>query len=139
MAQPWHPSQSPVVFLRVQSFHLRFLFLFINDLHKSSDVQSFSSDSTLCKYSSFLSQSSSNVRSQSRLVISSTINLDLQSIFEWGAYDLVRINTSKAQLLTIFQSNNYFNYLLFENSETLPLNSVSSLEVQISIPPACLG
>ena len=81
----------------------------------------------------------SNARSQSRLVTSLTINLDLQIIFEWGAYNFVKINTSKTQLLTISQSNTYFNYLFFEDSEILPLNSVNSLEVQISIPPACLG
>ena len=106
---------------------------------QSSDAQSISFDSTLRKSSSFLSQSSSNARSQSRLVISSTINLDLQSIFEWGAYNFVKVNTSKTQLLTISQSNAYLKYLLFEDSEILPLNSVSSLEIQISIPPACLG
>ena len=88
---------------------LTLFFLFINDLHSSSDVQSFSDESTLCNSSSLLSQSSSNARSQSRLVTSLTINLDLQSIFEWRAYNFVKINASKTQLLTVSQSNTYFN------------------------------
>ena len=58
------------------------LLLFINDLlHASaSDVHSFADDSTLHKSSSFQCQPSSNIRSQSRLAMSSTINSDLQSI-----------------------------------------------------------
>ena len=98
---PLHPSWSPVVFLRVLSFHLLSFFSFINDLlhATASDVHSFADDSTLHK-SSFQCQPSSNARSHSRLAMSSTINSDLQSISEWGTRNLVKFNTSKTQLLT---------------------------------------
>ena len=76
--------------------------LFTNDLHTSSDVQSFSDDSTLHKSSFFLSQPSFSARSQSRLATSLTINLDLQSIFDWGVHNLVKFNISKTQFLTVF-------------------------------------
>ena len=61
------------------------LFLFFrNDLHATaSDVNSFDDDSTLHKSSSFQCQPSSNARSQTRNVMSPTINSDLQSISEW--------------------------------------------------------
>ena len=69
-----------------------------------------------------------------------TINLDLQSIFDWGVHNLVKFNNSKTQLLTVSPSNTHSNYpILFEDSEILPLNSVNSSGLQISIPPACLG
>ena len=76
--------------------------LFINYLlHAStSDVDSFPDDSTLHKSSSFQCKPSSNAHSQSRLAMSSTINSDLQSIFEWGTRSLVKFNTSK----TVFNS-----------------------------------
>ena len=63
-----------------------------------SYVHSFVDDSTLHKSSSFQCQPSSNVLSQSRLAMSSTINSDLQSISERGTRDLVKFNTSKTQL-----------------------------------------
>ena len=80
--------------------------LFINDLpHASSpDVHSFVDDSTLHK-SSFHSQPSSNAQSQSRLSMSSTINLELQSILRSGTCFLVKFNTSKKQFLTLSLSN----------------------------------
>ena len=108
--------------------------LFINDLHATaSDVHSFADDSNLHKSSSFQCQPSSNNRSQSRLAMSSTINLDLQSISEWGTRNLVKINTSKTQLLTISLSNTPSNYpIIFEDSEIPPLNSVNILGLQIS-------
>ena len=87
----------------------------------------------LYKSSSFQCQPSSNARSQSRLVISSTINSDLQSISEWVTRNLVKFNTSKTQLLTISISNNPSNYpIIFEDSEIPPLNSVNILGLQIS-------
>ena len=74
--------------------------LFINDLLHAfaSYVHSFANVSTLHKSSSFQCQPSSNVLSQSRLAMSSTINSDLQSISERGTRDLVKFNTSKTQL-----------------------------------------
>ena len=108
--------------------------LFINDLHAfASDVHSFADDSTLHKSSSFQCQPSSNTRSQSRLAMSSIINSDLQSISEWGTHNLVKFNTSKTQLLTIFLSNTPSNFpVTFEDSEIPPLNSVNILGLQIS-------
>ena len=112
------------------------LFLhFINDLlHASeSDVHSFADDSTLHKSSSFQHQPSSNVRSQSRLAMSSTINSDLQSISEWETCSLVKFNTSKTQLLTISLSNTPSNSpIIFEDREIPPLNSINILGFQIS-------
>ena len=131
MAQPLHPSQSPVVFLRVLSFHQ----LFINDLlhATASDVHSFADDSNLYKSSSFQCQPSSNARSQSRLAMSSTINSDLQSISEWGTRNLVKFNTSETQLLTISLSDTPSNNpIIFDDSEIPPLNSVNILGLQIS-------
>ena len=109
--------------------------LFINDHLQAtaSDVHSFADDSNLHKSSSFQCQPSSNACSQSRLAISSTINSDLQSIYEWGTRNLVKFNTSKTQLLTISLSNTPSNYpILFEDSEILPLNSINILGLQIS-------
>ena len=109
--------------------------LFINDLlHASaSDVHSFANDSNLHKSSSFQCQTPSNACSQFRHVMSSTINSYLQSISEWGTRNLVKFNTSKTQLLTISLSNSPFNYpIIFEDSEILPLNSISILGFQIS-------
>ena len=128
MAQPLHLSWSPVVFLRVLSFHL-FSFFFINDLHATaSDVHSFADDSTLHKSSSFQCQPSSDAHSQSRLAMSSTINSDLQSISEWGTRNLVKFNTSKTQFLTISLSNTPSNHpIIFDDSEIPPLNSINIL------------
>ena len=68
--------------------------LFINDL-----LHAFASYvHSLHKSSSFQCQPSSNVLSQSRLAMSSTINSDLQSISEQGTLNLVKFNTSKTQL-----------------------------------------
>ena len=109
--------------------------LFINDFLHASDsgVRSFADDSTLHKSSSFQCQPSSNARSQSRLAMSSTINLDLQSISEWGTCNLVKFNTSKTQLLIISLSNTPSNFpSIFEDSEILPLNSINILGIQIS-------
>ena len=109
--------------------------LFINHiLHATaSDVHSFADDSNLHKSSSFQFQPSSNVRSQSRLAMSSTINSDLQSISEWETRNLVKFDTSKTQLLTISLSNTPSNYpIIFEDSEIPPLNSVNILGLQIS-------
>ena len=99
----------------------------------ASDVHSFADDSNLHKSSSFQCQPSSNARSQSRLVMSSTINSDLQSISEWGTRNLVKFNTSKTQLLTISLSNTPSNYpIIFGDSEIPPLNSINILGLQIS-------
>ena len=109
--------------------------LFIYDLlHATdSDVHSFADNSNLHKSSSFQCQPSSNAHSQSCLVISSTINSDLQSISEWGTRNLVKFNTSKTQLLTISLSNTPSNYpIIFEDSKILPLNSIDILGLQIS-------
>ena len=108
--------------------------LFINDLHVSApDVHSFADDSILHKSSYFQSQPSSNACSQSRLAMSSTINSDLQSISEWGTRNLVKFNTSKTQLLTIYLSNTPFNYpIIFEYSEIPPLDSINILGLQTS-------
>ena len=67
-----------------------FFLLFINDLLHAfaSFVHSFANVSTLHK-SSFQCQPSSNVLSQSRLAMSSTINSDLQSISERGTLTYV--------------------------------------------------
>ena len=87
---------------------------------------------TVHKSSSFPCQPSSNARSQSHLAMSSTINLDLQGISEWGTRNLVKFNTFKTQLLTISLSNTPFNYpIIFEDSKILPLNSVNILGLQI--------
>ena len=123
-----------MVFLRVLSFHLLFL-LFINDLlHSSvSDVHSFADDSTLHKSSASQCQPSSDVCSQSRLDMSSTINSDVQSISEWGTRNLVKFNTSKTQLLTISLSNTPSNNpTIFEDSKIPPFNSINNSELQIS-------
>ena len=133
--QPLHPSQSPVVFLRVLSFHLLSFFLFINDLYHAtaSDDHSFADDSTLHKSSSFQCQPSSNAHSQSRHAMSSTINSDFQSISEWGTHNLVKFNTFRTQLLTISLSNTPSNYpIIFEDSEISRPNSVNILGLQIS-------
>ena len=109
--------------------------LFINDLlhATASDVHSFANDSNLHKSSSFQCQPSSNARSQSRFAMSSTINSDLQSIFEWGTRNLAKFNTSKTQLLTISLSNTPSNYpIIFEDSEIPPLNFINILGLQIS-------
>ena len=97
--------------------------LFINDLHASfSDVHSFSDDTTIHE-SPFQSQPSSNARSQSCLVMSSTISSELQSISGWGICNLVKFNTSKTQLLTVSLSNTpSICPLVFEDSEISPLN-----------------
>ena len=102
--------------------------LFINDLlhATASDVHSFANDSNLHKSSSFQCQPFSNARSQS--IIS-----DLQSISEWGTRNLVKFNTSKAQLLTISLSNTPSNYpIIFDDNETPPLNAINILGLQIS-------
>ena len=130
-----HPSRSPVVFLRVLTFHLLSFFLFINDhLHVSAtDVHSFADDSTLQKTSSFQCQPSYNARSQSHLAMSSTINSDLQNISEWRIRNLVKFNTSKTHLLTISLSNTPSNYpIISDDSEIPPLNSINILGIQIS-------
>ena len=109
--------------------------LFINDLlHASaSDVHSFADDSTLHKSSSFQCQPSSNARSQSCLVMFSTINSDMQSISQWGTHNLVKFNTSKTQLLTISLSNTPSNYpIIFEDTNVIPLNCINILGLQIS-------
>ena len=127
-AQPLHPSQSPVVFLRVLSFHLLSFFSLLNDfLHATA--------SNLHKSSSFQCQPSSNARFQSCPAMSSTINSDLQSISEGGTCNLVKFNTSKTQLLTSSLSNTGTpsNYpIISEDSEILPLNSINILGLQIS-------
>ena len=93
----------------------------------------FADDSTLHKSFSFQCQPSSNARSQSRLAMSSTINLDLQSIPKWGTRNLVKFNTFKTQLLTISLSNTPSNYpIISEDSEIPPLNSINILGLQIS-------
>ena len=62
-----------------------------------------------------------------------TTNSDLQNISEWGTHNLVKFNTSKTELLTIFLSNTPSNYqIVFEKSETLLLNSINILGLQIS-------
>ena len=67
------------------------------------------------------------------VLLSSTINSDLQSISEWGTRNLVKFNTSKTQLLTLSLSNTPSNYpIIFEDSEIPPLNSINILGVQIS-------
>ena len=108
--------------------------LFINDLHASaSDVHSFADDSTLHISSSFQCQLSSNARSQSRLAMSSAMNSDLQSIFEWRTRNLVKFNTSKTQPLTISLSNTPSSYpIIFDDSEIPYLNSINILGIQIS-------
>ena len=99
----------------------------------ASDVHSFADDSNLHKSSSFHCQPSSNARSPSHLAMSSTINSDLQSIFEWGTCNLVKFNTSKTQLFTISLSNTLSNYpIIFKESEIPPLNSINILGLQIS-------
>ena len=108
--------------------------LFINDLlhATASDVHSFADDSNLHKSSSFQCQPSSNACSQSRLVMSSTTNSDLQSISERGTRNLIKFNTSKTQLSTISFSNTPSNYpVIFEDSKILPLNSINILGLQI--------
>ena len=70
---------------------------------------------------------------KSRLAMSSTINSDLQSISEWGTRNLVKFNTSKTQLLTIYLSNTPSNYpIIFDDSEIPPLSSINILGLQIS-------
>ena len=64
--------------------------------------------------------------------MSSTINSDLQSISRWGTHNLVKLNTSKTQLLTISLSNTPSNYpVIFEDSKIPPLNSINILGLQI--------
>ena len=109
--------------------------LFINDLlyATASDVHSFVDDSNLHKSSSFECQPSPNARSQSRLAMSSSINLNLPSTFEWGTRNLGKFKTSKTQLLTISLSNTPSNYpITFEDREIPPLNSINILGLQIS-------
>ena len=87
-----------------------------------------------------LAEPSTIVCSQSQLATSLTINSDLQSNFKRGAHDLINFNISKTPLLTNFASNTQSNYpILFEDRDVLLFNSVSSLGLQISVPPACLG
>ena len=65
--------------------------------------------------------------------MSSTINSDLQSIFEWGTHNLVKFNISTTQLLTISLSNTPSNYpIIFDDSEIPPLNFINILGLQIS-------
>ena len=65
--------------------------------------------------------------------MSSTINSDLQSISEWGTRNLVKLNTSKTQLLTLSLSNTPSNYpIIFKDSKIPPLNSINILGLQIS-------
>ena len=93
-------------------------------------------DSVIHKSSSFLSQPSSNARSQSCLAMSSIINSDLLSISKRGTCNLVKFNTSKTLLLTLFNTSS--NYpVLFEDSEIFPLNSINILDLKY--PPAFLG
>ena len=67
------------------------------------------------------------------VLLSSTINSDLQRISKWGTRNLVKFNTSKTQLLTISLSNTPSNYpIIFEDDEILPLNSINILGLQIS-------
>ena len=65
--------------------------------------------------------------------MSSTINSDLQSISEFGTRNLIKLNTSKTQFLTISFSNTPSNYpIVFEDSEIPPRNSINILGLQIS-------
>merc|ERR1712105_9533 len=77
--------------------------LFINDLllTTSNPVHSYADDSTLDKSSSFTSQPSTFSRSQSRIALSSAINVDLDRIYSWGTENLVKFNASKSQFLPI--------------------------------------
>ena len=102
------------------------LFLFTNDLHASSDVQSFSDDNptqiSFPPQPAFL---------QCSFSVSTCYIFDdklrFGEHFDWGVHNLVKFNTSNTQLLTISPSDTHSNYpILFEDSEILPLNFVNS-------------
>ena len=89
-----------------------FFLFFVNELlHASlSNVHSFADDLTLYKSSSLHIHPSSSACSQSLLAMCSTINSDLQNIYEWGTCNLVELNSSKTELLAVFLSNTPSNY-----------------------------
>ena len=133
-AQPLHPSQSPVVFLRVLSFHL-LPFFSIKMIFFMPLPLMFTPLPMIQPYINLLPSSASLplMLSQSRLAMSSNINSDLQSISEWEPVILVKFNTSKTQLLTISLFNTPSNYpIIFEDSEIASLNSINILGFQIS-------
>ena len=109
--------------------------LFINDLLTSptSLIHAFADDSTLHKSSSFSSQPSSALRSQSRDAISTTINSDLERISGWGMENLVNFNSTKTQLLPISLSTDPSDFdIIFDNNVIRPLTSINILGIEIA-------
>ena len=115
---------SPILFL-----------LFINDLLQTTanPVHSYADDSTLHKSSSFSTQPSALIRSQSRIELSSSINSDLGRISDWGQNNLVRFNASKTQFLPISLSSTPSDFVInFEDKEIEPLPSINILGVNVT-------
>ena len=85
------------------------------------------------KSSSFSTQLSYALHSQSRDAISTTTNSDLEHILCWGRDNLVNFNSTKTQLLPISLSADPSDFdIIFDNSVIRPLNSTNILGVRIA-------
>ena len=109
--------------------------LFINDLLQSTSIPSHSyADDTTCHFSSkFQAQPSAEARSASRTTLSSTINVDLERVSDWGRRNCVKFNASKTCFIPISLSNVPSNFPInFENVEIAPLPSINILGLELS-------
>ena len=99
--QALHPSWSPVMFLRVLSFHLHSIFSSLMIFSYLSRM--FTSLPMIQPYIYLLPSTASLPLTLILILVllSSTINSDLQSTSEWGTCNLVKFIMSKTQLLTI--------------------------------------
>ena len=108
--------------------------LFINDLlsHTSIPSHSYADDTTCHISSTFKKPPSMDARSASRITMSSTINVGLREISEWGRQNLVTFNASKTCFIPISLSNNPSDYLIsFQGVKIEPLPSINILGLNI--------
>ena len=109
--------------------------LFIDDLLSScsNPLHAYADDSTLHTSSSFAAQPSAEARSVSRVIMTNSINKDLNRISEWGDQNLVKFNSLKTQFLPISLSIDHsYPEIFFNENNIQPLESFSILGVNIN-------
>ena len=109
--------------------------LFIDDLLSScsNPLHAYADDSTLHTSSSFAAQPSAEARSVSRVIMTNSINKDLNRISEWGNQNLVKFNSLKTQFLPVSLSiDPSYPEIFFNENNIQPLESFSILGVNIN-------
>ena len=109
--------------------------LYINDLLDKTvnPIHCFADDATLHSSISFEEEPTVTALNNKRFESVTLLNLDLKTIFEWGAQNLVKFNENKTQVCTFSRKKNRNEHPFIVNNHVLEsCDSIRLLGVQLS-------